>query len=124
MIFNGWYTDSVEVWRDTETVINFITTQARTKQGTHPCRVYKSDKSAPIMSDREARIRTYEKLACEVGTDIKPGDELIVTRGGALGQTQTTRYLAGEVMPYFEPVGNMFNGLAHMEVGLLENEAT
>lgn len=124
MIFNGWYTDSVEVWRDTETVINFITTQARTKQGTYPCRVYKSDKSAPIMSDREARIRTYEKLACELGTDIKPGDELIVTRGGALGAIQTTRYFAGEVMPYFEPVGGMFNGLAHMEVGLLENEAT
>lgn len=124
MIFNGWYTDSVEVWRDTETVINYITTQARTKQGTHPCRVYKSDKSAPVMSDREARIRTYEKLACELGTDIKPGDELIVTRGGALGATKTTRYFAGEVMPYYEPVGGMFNGLGHIEVGLLENEAT
>lgn len=124
MIFNGWYTDSVEVWRDTETVINYIATQARTKQGTHPCRVYKSDKSAPVMSDREARIRTYEKLACELGTDIKPGDELIVTRGGALGQTVTTRYFAGEVMPYYEPVGGMFNGLGHIEVGLLENEAT
>jgi len=124
MIFDGWYTDSVEVWRDTDTVINFISTQARTKQGVYPCRVYKSDKGAPIMSDREARIRGYEKLACELGTDIKPGDELIVTRGGALGATQTTRYFAGEVMPYYEPVGGMFNGLAHIEVGLLENEAT
>ena len=76
------------------------------------------------MSDREARIRGYEKLACELGTDIKPGDELIVTRGGALGATQTTRYFAGAVMPYYEPVGNMFNGLGHIEVGLLENEAT
>ena len=122
MVFSGWYTDTVEVWRVTNTVVKNITTQARTKQGVYPCRVYKSDKGTPIMSDREAHLRSTEKLACKLGTDIQSGDELIVTRGGALGQTATTRYFAGDVVSYYEPVGGKFNGLAHIEVGLLQNE--
>lgn len=122
MVFNGWYTDTVEVWRVTNTIVNYIATQERTKQGEYPCRIYKSDKGSPVMSDREAHVRSTEKLAVALGTDIVSGDELLVTRGGALGQTKTTRYLAGDVMPYYEPVGGMFNGLAHTEVGLLNDE--
>lgn len=122
MVFDGWYTDTVEVWRVTNTVANHITTQERTKQGEYPCRIYKSDKGSPVMSDREAHVRSTEKLAVALGTDIVSGDELLVTRGGALGQTKATRYFAGDVMPYYEPVGGMFNGLAHTEVGLLNDE--
>ena len=97
MVFNGWYTDTVEVWRVTNTVANHITTQARTKQGEYPCRIYQSDKGSPAMTDREAKLVSSEKLACDLGTDIKSGDELIIIRGGALGQTATARYFAGDV---------------------------
>ena len=122
MVFSGWYTDTVEVWRTTNTVVNNITTQTRTKQGTYPCRVYRLEKGSPSMSNREAHLMSTDKLAAKLGTDIQSGDELIITRGGALGQTATARYFAGDVVSYYEPVGGKFNGLAHIEVGLLQNE--
>ena len=61
-------------------------------------------------------------MAVALGTDIVSGDELIITRGAAMGQTATSRYFAGDVMPYYEPVGGTFNGLGHVEVGLLQDE--
>ena len=74
------------------------------------------------MSQREAKLRSDDKLAVPLGTDIQAGDELIVIRGGNLGQTAEQRYFAGDVMPYYEPVGGAFNGLSHIEVGLLQEE--
>lgn len=121
-VFNGWYTDSVTVYRVEDVQSGHIIKQERVKKGEYPCRVYRSEKGAPIMSEREATLRATDKLAVELGADIKSGDELIVVRGGQLGKTASQRYFAGDVMPYYEPVGFAFNGLAHIEVGLLQDE--
>ena len=57
--------------------------------------------------------------ACAVDVDIEAGDELIVTRGGALGrQTKPVRYIASKPVLYFDPVGAAATGLEHMEVGI------
>ena len=122
MVFNGWYTDTVEVFRVTDVTVGHIKKQARTKMGTYPCRIYKSEKGAPILTGEAGKVMSNDKMAVALGTDVQSGDELIITRGGALGQTATARYFAGDVMPYFEPVGGAFNGLGHIEVGLLQNE--
>ena len=123
MVFNGWYTDTVEVFRVTDVTVGHIKKQARTKMGQHSCRVYQPDKSAPVLTSEAGKVMSNDKLGAPLGTDIQSGDELIVTRGGALGYSiSTTRYFAGDVVPYYEPVGGAFNGLGHIEVGLLQNE--
>ena len=122
MVFNGWYTDSVTVYRVSDVESGHIKKQERVKQGEYPCRIYKSQKGGPTMGDREANLRSEDIMAVELGTDIQPGDELIIVRGGQLGQTAKSRYFAGDVMPYYEPVGSAFNGLSHTEVGLLTDE--
>ena len=122
MVFDGWYTDSVDVYRVTNAKVGNITKPTRGKVGTYPCRVYNSVKSGPVMSERQANLRATDKLAVALGTDIVSGDELIVTRGASIGGSSSSRYFAGDVMQYFEPVGGMFNGLAHTEVGLLLDE--
>ena len=122
MVFNGWYTDSVEVYRVSDVVSGHIHKQERIKQGEYPCRIYKSVKGAPTMTDRESKLISNDKMAVAIGTDIKPGDELLIIRGASMGMTESQRYFAGDVMPYYEPVGNAFNGLSHVEVGLLQEE--
>jgi hypothetical protein len=122
MVFSGWYTDSVDVYRVEDVADGYITKQKREKSGTYACRIYRSQKSGPVFNSEAAKVVSQEVMAVELGTDIKPGDELIITRGGNLGETATSRYFAGDVMPYYEPVGGMFNGLGHIEVGLLQEE--
>ena len=122
MVFDGWYTDSVEVWRVSEVVTGHIKKQERTKQGEYPCRIFKSAKNAPTMTDTAAKVQSNDKMAVAIGIDIRSGDELIITRGASMGNTNTQRYFAGDVMPYYEPVGFAFNGLEHIEVGLLLEE--
>ena len=122
MVFSGWYTDSVDVYRVEDVTDGYITKQKRKKQDTYTCRVYRSQKSGPVFNSEAAKVVSQEVMAVELGTDIRSGDELIITRGGNLGKTATSRYFAGDIMPYYEPVGGMFNGLAHIEVGLLQEE--
>ena len=75
------------------------------------------------MTDRAARVHSEERLACDLGVDIRAGDELLVVRGGALGQTgRPRRYFAGEPQDYYDPVGGTMSGLQHKEVGLLMDE--
>ena len=121
-VFNGWYTDSVDVYRVSDVTTGYIKKQERKKQGTYPCRIYRSEKGGPVLTSEAGKIRSTEVMAVELGTDIVSGDELIITRGAALGNTASSRYFAGDVMPYYEPVGGAFNGLAHTEVGLLQDE--
>lgn len=99
-----------------------ITKPTRKKVHEYPCRVYSSQKDGPVTTDRQANLRSTEKLALALGSDIVSGDELMVTRGAYVGGSSSVRYLAGDVVQYFEPVGGMFNGLKHMEVGLLTDE--
>ena len=121
-VFNGWYTDSVDVYRVSDVTAGSIKKQERKKKGTYPCRVYRSQKGGPVLVSEAGKVRSTDVMAVELGTDIVSGDELIITRGAAVGQTAASRYFAGDVMPYYEPVGGAFNGLGHTEVGLLQGE--
>ena len=122
MIFDGWYTDTVDIYRNknTEDDNTGIVTQGWEKIASANCRIYNSQKSGPIMSENETKLRADDKMALPLGTDVESGDKLVITRGGAVGGTSEAEYYAGDVMPYYEPVGGMFNGLAHIEVGLLQ----
>lgn len=124
MVFGGWYTDTVDVYRVVNTTEGNIDVQARKKvYEAIPCRVYSSQKNGPSMQDTAARVNSTDKLSCAVDTDIQAGDELFVIRGGALGkQNQPERYFAGNPQHYYDPVGGMLTGLEHLEVGLLMEE--
>ena len=123
-IFSSWYTDTVDVYRVVNKTSGNVTTQEREQVGKAiPCRVYNSQKNGPTMTDNAARVTSNDKLACAVGTDIRQGDELLVTRGGALGRgTAPERYFAGNPQHYYDPVGGALTGLEHLEVGLLMQE--
>ena len=86
-IFSNWYTDLVDVYRVVNTTAGNIDTQTRQQVGSSiPCRVYSSQKNGPSMQDGAARVNSTDKLSCAVDVDIRAGDELLVTRGGALGR--------------------------------------
>ena len=123
-IFSSWYTDTVDVYRVVNTTVGNLTKQERQQVGIAiPCRVYNSQKNGPNMTDTAARTTSSDKLACAVDTDIRQGDELLVTRGGALGRGNTPeRYFAGNPQHYYDPVGGALTGLEHLEVGLLMQE--
>lgn len=123
-IFAGWYTDIVDVYRVVNVTEGNIDTQTWQQVGKSiPCRVYNSQKNGPSMQDSASRITSNDKLSCDIGTDIREGDKLLVTRGGALGfQNQTERYFAGNPQNYFDPVEGAVTGLSHMEVGLMLQE--
>lgn len=122
-IFDYWYTDKVDIYRNlnTEDEDTGIAAQGWQKvvEGAK-CRIYNSQKSGPVMSDNETKLHADDKLAMPINTDIQSGDKLVITRGGMVGGTMKSEYYAGDVMPYYEPVGGMFNGLEHIEVGLLQ----
>lgn len=123
-IFSNWYTDIVDVYRVVNATTGNIDTQARQQVGSAiPCRVYSSQKNGPSMQDSAARVNSTDKLSCAVDVDIRAGDELLVTRGGALGRGgEPERYFAGNPQHYYDPVGGALTGLEHLEVGLLMQE--
>ena len=120
-IFSRWYTDTVDVFRVVNSIAGNITRQERQQVGKAiPCRVYSSQKNGPNMTNNAARVSSTDKLACDVAMDIRAGDELHVTRGGALGRGgEPERYFAGNPQRYYDPVGGALTGLEHLEVGLL-----
>ena len=122
--FDGWYTDLVDVYRVVNATTGNIDTQTRQQVGSSiPCRVYSSQKNGPSMQDDAARVNSTDKLSCAVDVDIRAGDELLVTRGGALGRGGgPERYFAGNPQHYYDPVGGALTGLEHLEVGLLMQE--
>ncbi len=124
-IFKTWYTDTMEICRVVPVMKGNVTAQERKKitETPVPCRVYNAKRNGPGMTDRAARVHSEERLACDLGVDIRAGDELLVVRGGALGQTgRPRRYFAGEPQDYYDPVGGTMSGLQHKEVGLLMDE--
>lgn len=121
--FNGWYTDLADIYRTEETVVNNINRKSRKLLYKKvPCRIYQSAKHGPTYSEREPKLMSGDTVAFKIGTDVISGDMLEITRDGAVGGKTVTRYFAGDIMPYYEPVGGAFNGLTHMEVGLLSEE--
>ena len=71
-IFSSWYTDTVDVWRVVSGTEGNVDSQKREQVGTAiPCRVYSSQKSGPAIQDTAARVQSTDKLACNLGTDIR-----------------------------------------------------
>lgn len=116
----GWFTDLMDIYR-----VEAVTTGALTRQervlvaSAVPCRVYSPQKNNLNLRQAASAVYGDEKLACAVDADVEAGDELIVTRGAALGrQTKPVRYIASQPVLYFDPVGAAATGLEHMEVGI------
>lgn len=124
MNWTDWYTDTADVFRN-EKVSDGKLTRMERKQilSSIPCRVYRTQPKGPAMSQNTASIQQTDKLACGLDVDIRPGDELRIHRGNALGCSGTEqRYFAGEPDRYYEPFGAVMPGLAHQEVPLLKQE--
>lgn len=124
MNYADWYTDRMDVWRTVEYRDGSITQKERCELSVSvPCRVYQSGKGHITMRPDAARLQGRNKLACGVSVDIRPGDELLITRGAAVNVAgKPVRYFAGEVQTYPEPFGAVTPGLAHKEVGILREE--
>ncbi len=123
-IFSTWYTDTVDVYRVEEVSGDGLSRQERRKVNDTPipCRVYSPQKNGPNMTDTAAKDLASEKMSCDLAVDIRPGDELMIVRGGNLGHgNEPIRYFAGSPVPYYDPVGGMMTGLEHQEIGLLKD---
>lgn len=124
MSFSDWYTDTVDVYRVENQTTNNLTTQQRVlvSSGTR-CRVYQSDNQPINMQLASAYFKQADRLMCDVGVDIQPGDELIIHRGAVLGKTAPDiRAFAADPNLYYEPFGAVMPGLAHQEIRLLQQE--
>lgn len=121
MIFSNWYTDTVRIERVEDTVVNGITRHIRKTVDSIPCRVYSTAIKGMGMNNTASRIMKDDKLSCSSDSDIQSGDILYVTRGGNIGKKNPeTRYIAGSIQQYYDPVGLNATQLEHMEVGLLD----
>ena len=75
------------------------------------------------MTQDAASIRQESKVALDNKWDIRPGDELIITRGGLIGQIGiVSRAFAGDPHHHFEPFGGVVPSLSHQEIKLLQEE--
>ena len=117
---SGWFTDLVDVYRVENGSDGALVRPERVLVASAvPCRVYSPQKNNLNLRQAASAVYGDEKLACAVDADIQAGDELIVTRGGALGrQAKPVRYIASQPVLYFDPVGAAATGLEHMEVGI------
>ena len=123
-VFEGWYTDSMDVYRNVDVSSgNLDGKKRRLVQEKIPCRIYSVKKNGPRMRQTAAMTDSVDKLACDLSVEIKAGDELHVVRGGMLGvQGDPERYFADRPHPYYDPVGGVLSGLEHQEVALLTDE--
>ena len=123
-VFEGWYTDSMDVYRNVDVSSgNLDGKKRRLVQEKIPCRIYSVKRNGPRMRQTAAMTDSVDKLACDLSVEIKAGDELHVVRGGMLGvQGDPERYFADRPHPYYDPVGGVLSGLEHQEVALLTEE--
>lgn len=124
MNFLNWYTDLMDVYRVVPTLEGSLTRHTRQQVlSAIPCRIYQSDNKAPTMTPTAAEINEQMKVSCDNSVNVLAGDELIITRGGAIGQTtETIRAFAGDANHYYEPFGAVIPGLAHQQIRLLKQE--
>ena len=124
MNFADWYTDTFDLYRVTQTKDGELTRQTREQIVTAvPCRLYQKDARAIAMSQDAASINPQYMLACDLSVDVRAGDELHITRGGALGHApKEIRAFAAEPNPYYEPFGAVLPGLAHQQIKLYQKE--
>lgn len=124
MNFANWYTDTFDVYRETSTTVNNLASNSRNLLYTGVYgRIFNTSSKSPSMKQTAADVTRDLKLACDNSVDIRAGDELIITRGGKLGQnTQKMRAFAGEPNQYYEPFGGVVPRLDHQEIPLLNQE--
>lgn len=124
MTWADWYTDLMDVYRVAEVKDGNLTRQERQQVlKAIPCRIYQNDNKPINMTQTAANVQESDHLACDIAVDIQAGDELIITRGGKLGNLgPTIRAFAADPNLYYEPFGAIIPGLAHQEIRLLQQE--
>lgn len=124
MNYGDWYTDRMDIHRVRSVTEGRLTRHERVPVAVGvPCRVYRSGVHTPRMQPTAARSEGEDRLACGNAVDIQAGDELIIRRGGLLGKPgPVLRAFAGDPVRFYEPFGAVLPGLAHQEVGLLQQE--
>lgn len=121
MLFSDWYTDLMNITRVEKVKVGNISreTHIQVNDEPIPCRVYNTALQGGNPQNTASVDRHTDKLACNIGTDIKEGDSITVIRGGLAGGTTTERYLAGKPQHFYDPVGMFNTGLDHIEVALM-----
>lgn len=118
MIWTEWLTDTVAAYRVVDTTTDGLTTKQRQLAAENiPCRVHRSGMRAPRMREAAAEVTRELRLTTLPDADIQSGDELIITQGA-----QRIRAFAGQPVHYHVPAGVAAQGLAHLEVPLLQQE--
>lgn len=122
-VLSTWYTDLMDIYRVVNTGGALTRQELTLIHSAVPCRVYSSQTNNLAINPTAATANKNDKLACAVDTDIKAGDVLMVTRGGALNRgLSPVRYIASKPQAFFDPVGGSLTGLEHLEVGLREDD--
>lgn len=121
MNYKDWYTDSMEIWRVSETTEKGLTAHKRIQVADGvPCRIYRTNKPHITMKQTSADLKQDRYIMCTTSVDVQKGDELLIHRGALLGQTvPIIRGFAGEPDYYFEPFGAVLPHLAHQEIPLM-----
>lgn len=117
------YTDTFDTYRTVKSVEDGIVKQDRVPVLVGaPCRVYQNQTNQPQLSDTTANISTSNMLCCELGYDVKGGDEIIVHRGANVGRhiNPDERYIAGPPNIYVEPFAGCCPDLEHMQIALID----
>lgn len=121
----NWYTDTFDSFRVDESIEGGITKHERKQILTaEPCRVYSNPTPSPNMQETAATVDAGNTLCCDVGVDIKAGDEIIVHRSAGIKAhpVSNTRYFAGKPNIYVEPFGGIIADLNHIQVALYNEE--
>ena len=124
MDYQDWYTDRMDVHRITAGLDGALTVHKRELVAEDvPCRIYRAGAHGPRMQPTAAYTESEDKLACANSVDVRAGDELLIRRGGGLGERRPViRAFAGDPVYYHEPFGAVMPGLANQEIGLLQKE--
>lgn len=124
MNFREWYTDTVDIYRITESTDGVLIEHSRELVAESvPCRIYQTNARAIQPQQTAAKLQQERKLMMDNSVDIRAGDELLLHRGALLGEiVEEIRAFAGEPVKYFEPFGAVIPGLAHQEITLLQEE--
>lgn len=121
--FMRFYTDTFDSYRVTKTIENGIIKQTKYPLLKDiPCRVYNNPTNQPNLTETASTNNSSNTLCCELGHDIKGGDEIIVHRGANVGRhvNPDERYIAGVPNIYVEPFGGVAPNLEHMQVALID----
>lgn len=123
--FMQFYTDTFDSYRVVVSVENGITKQVRQQVLSGiPCRAYQNTTAPPMFQETAASVSYSNTLCCELGYDVKGGDEIILHRGANVGRhvNPDERYIAGPPNIYVEPFGGCAPNLEHMQIALTEEK--